>query len=302
MYGQPVADAALPLNISVLRGMLAPLRISLLDPRCTQGSICISSAGELFYPVDGALTVLVFDGAPLPGLRVADVGLTAAASAAFADGVSPTLILADRSADMTRFVAVDPATHIVRWTKDASWIEGCAGLAVLPSHGIVIVASYLSHTLFAHRLSNGETMGSLAIPGLDFYLAADRRTGAIFGSVSTGAGKYAVCHASWTLGAEFRAEGVVAAAGETGDVRPLAVVPPAPGKLASHLVVGTQGKPLLHVLSLPSLTLVHTHRLRGVQVGALAADPWGEALAVLDLASMAIVVFAWPFPGFPALT
>ena len=305
VYGRPVADAALPLHIPVFRGMRAPLRLQLtFHEKSLPTSMCISSAGELFYPEGGKLTVLVFDadGTPQPGLHVADVGLTQpVAWAAVADSVSPTLILADSNSNMTEFIAVDPATHSVRWMKDANWIEGCAGLAVLPSHGIVVVASYCTNTLFAHRLSTGETVGSLVIPGLSFYLAADPQTGAIYGSVSPGAGKYAVYRALWTPGAEFRAEGVVAAAGETGNMRPLAIVPPAPGKLASHLVVGTQGEPVLHVLSLPSLTLVHTHKLKKMHVGALAADPWGEALAVLDLASLAIVVLAWPLPGMPAL-
>jgi len=39
------------------------------------------------------------------------------------------------------------------------------------------------------------------------------------------------------------------------------------------------------VLSLPGLALVHTHRLEGMQVWGLAADPCGTALAVCDLAS-----------------
>jgi len=41
----------------------------------------------------------------------------------------------------------------------------------------------------------------------------------------------------------------------------------------------------LRVLSLPGLALVHTHRLEGMQVCGLAADPCGTALAVCDLAS-----------------
>jgi len=54
------------------------------------------------------------------------------------------------------------------------------------------------------------------------------------------------------------------AAGESTYQRPLAVMPPAPGKRASHLIVGIYLNPELRVLSLPGLALVHTHRLEGI--------------------------------------
>jgi len=57
----------------------------------------------------------------------------------------------------------------------------------------------------------------------------------------------------------------------------------------------------LRVLSLPGLALVHTHRLEGMKVWGLAADPCGMALAVCDLASQSTHVLAWPLPGMPQL-
>ena len=48
------------------------------------------------------------------------------------------------------------------------------------------------------------------------------------------------------------------------------------------------------MLSLPGHTLVHTHKLEGMGVMGLAADPWGGALAVSDSATEAIHVLAWP--------
>ena len=79
-------------------------------------------------------------------------------------------------------------------------------------------------------------------------------------------------------------------------------MPPARGKSVSHLVVGTADSPELLVLSLPGLALVHTHRLDGVRMMGLAADPWGGALAVCDDASKTLHVLAWPLPGMPPLT
>ena len=84
-------------------------------------------------------------------------------------------------------------------------------------------------------------------------------------------------------------------------MRPLAVIPPAPGKRTAHLIVGTVYEPELRVLSLPGLALVHTHMLEGVEVWGLAADPWGTALAVCDWASKSTHVLAWPLPGMPQL-
>jgi len=60
-------------------------------------------------------------------------------------------------------------------------------------------------------------------------------------------------------------------------------------------------EPELRVLSLPGLALVHTHRLEGMQVWGLAADPCGTALAVCDYASQSTHVLAWPLPGMPQL-
>ena len=78
-------------------------------------------------------------------------------------------------------------------------------------------------------------------------------------------------------------------------------MPPARGKSVSHLVVGTADSPELLVLSLPGLALVHTHRLEGMEVKGLVADPWGRALAVCDAASKNLHVLAWPLPGMPPL-
>lgn len=107
-----------------------------------------------------------------------------------------------------------------------------------------------------------------------------------------------------TPGVPIAATGATQTDGPFGDYdlqRPLAVVPPLPGKGVSHLVVvGAVPKELL-VLSLPGLTLIHSHILEGMKVKGLAADPWGGALVVCDAASQAVHVLAWPLPGMPPI-
>jgi len=87
-------------------------------------------------------------------------------------------------------------------------------------------------------------------------------------------------------------------------VRCVLLVTPPPAALLPLLVVGHFFKPVLLVLSLPSLALVHTHRMEGLDrpefhVVGLAAGHCGTVLAVCD--SMYTHVLAWPLPGMPEL-
>jgi len=95
--------------------------------------------------------------------------------------------------------------------------------------------------------------------------------------------------------------GPVAAAGEADSFAPSLSCPL---RLASAPHTSSWGlgiRPELRVLSLPGLALVHTHRLEGMKVRCLAADPCGTALAVCDYASESTHVLAWPLPGMPDL-
>ena len=136
---------------------------------------------------------------------------------------------------------------------------------------------------------------------LGSFLAANPATGTVYGGVLS-QGHNCTIHAwSWADGSGLRAEGPVPAAGVEVGPRPLAVMPPAPGKRTAHLIVGTRERSELHVLSLPGLALIQTHRLEGVDLAGLAADPWGGALAVCRLGSLNIDVLLWPLPGMPLL-
>jgi hypothetical protein len=148
--------------------------------------------------------------------------------------------------------------------------------------------------LRVHRLADGALVTTTPADGPRF-IAADPTTATLYVISRT-----LVAVFCWN-GSALVPEGVVDAAGYTGNWRPLAVVPPAPGLRTSYLVVGTCGKPTLHVLSLPDRRLVHTHTLEGMRVSGLAADPSGTALAVCDYASKAVNVLPWPLPGMPPL-
>jgi len=84
--------------------------------------------------------------------------------------------------------------------------------------------------------------------------------------------------------------------------RPSTVMPPAPGKRTSHLIVGM----LWHSRSCvccrcPASPSCTRTGWRGCEVCGLAADPWGTALAVCDYASQSTHVLAWPLPGHAAV-
>lgn len=302
VYGQPVAGV---LQFSIQHSLQTPLKLKWVMATNTFApvSLCISSVGQMFIPQDGSSNVTVFDadGYQLSGLPVADLGLSTTTScAAFSFGASPVLLLADDKGAATRLVAVNPTTHAVMWTAAPGL--GCSGLAVLPNHGVVVFAPHASEVLFVHRLSDGVRVGKVRLPEKGHHLAADATTGAIFGNTVSETNLCEISRFAYLPGIGLRAtDGVVAAVGERHGWRPLAVVPSAAGKRVSHLVVGTMQPPELLVFALPELTLVHTHKLKRMLIHALAADPWGEALAVGDNATDSVHVLAWPLPGMPVL-
>ena len=87
---------------------------------------------------------------------------------------------------------------------------------------------------------------------------------------------------SGDAGIRIRSGGAVLAVCTSNCDHALAVVPAPSGKTMPFIIIVTVDSSELLVLSLPGLSLVHTHRLEGMQVTGLAADLWGAALAVCD--------------------
>ena len=301
--GRPIRG--LPFNVCVRRG----IQSSLVLTGCSDFddvTPCISPEGCLYCPssqMSPAVLVFNADGVPLLDLPIACHGFTEAAfsSAWFSHGDAPSLLLAD-CRTLSLLVAVDLTIRTARWKETVQRGDDyITGLAVLPALGIAVVSS--GSCLVAHRLSDGNCVGTLEVAEQILRLAADSATGTVYGVAINGIG--ASVHA-WSCAADglsikISARGIVAAAGSRKCDRSLAVVPPAPGKMVSHLAVGSDGQEELILLALPDLSLVHTHVLKGVAVVALAADPWGRSLAVCDRASKSIHVLAWPLPGMPPL-
>ena len=300
MMGLPVGG--LSVRRQVLQGIRAPLHL------CAASlSPCISPDGTIFIPPTSCDELYVFDadGGPLLGLSHLVAGMRPT-WAAYACGDTPSLILAECRDGPCRIAALDPSTRAIRWSLASGDILHCGGITVLPTRGIAVIGSVENNSLFVHRLSDGARMGSHTVlqpDDLSSFLAADTVTGTVFGVCDSG---HFSVHA-WSCDAEcgcaqLSSEGRVAVAGEEDYSRPLAVVPPSRCKTTSHLVVGTVDSSVLRVLSLPDLVLLHTHVLEGIDVFGLAADPWGNALAVTDLSSGETHVLSWPLPGMPLLT
>jgi hypothetical protein len=205
-----------------------------------------------------------------------------------------TLLLADENGANSKLVAFDAASRKVRWS--AALGGYCLGVAALPAHCVVVVSDYINNMVHVHRLSDGVRVAS-ADAVLASYVAADPASGTVYASTGLD-GSYMVSYFRWD-GTALVAEGFVKATAKNW--RPLAVMPPTPGRHTSYLVFGTLFKPTLHLLSLPDCRVVHTHTLEGMQLTGLAADPSGTALAVCYRASKAIHVLPWPLPGMPPL-
>ena len=170
--------SGLPLSVPAYRGVLPPLVLQCTSAPSDYTTPCISPEGRVYCPPGDGPEVLVFDadGSPLPGITVASLELASYKScwSAYAHWNIPSLLLAGNIDDRTssRLVTVDLVTQTVRWTAD---FRRCSGIATLPALGIVVISD--DRSLFAHRLSDGVRVGSLALSdgGIVRFLAAVAR-------------------------------------------------------------------------------------------------------------------------------
>lgn len=134
------------------------------------------------------------------------------------------------------------------------------------------------------------------------FLTSDPLTGVIFGGdIGSRPGVRAIGWSPDGSAIEPEAE-IVADAGVARETRPMAVMPPSPGKRHAHLVIGVLAKSSLRVLELPSRRCVFATELPdGVKVLGLAADHAGTALVVCDFAAKATLTLPWPLYGMPTL-
>jgi hypothetical protein len=303
--GTPINSplAVLPASASVV-SMVTPL--SLPTPYlCGFGATsAITTSGTLFVPQSqglrgASLRIFEFDG---KAARYAGMNARGAVSAVAACEVTNTLVVVYTST--RRIVGLDLTSLQLRWSvKGSEERLGFLGVAILSAHGVVVVSVLNPAELRCYAVSNGAFVSSLSMtrpialagggPGLP---------DSVF--VSTTAQN--VMQVQWdsrTL--SLTPPEPVAAANENrrGSYRLLTVMPPAPGKSVSHLIVGTWGTPELLVISLPDCTLVHVHEMEGIEILGLAADPSGTVLAVSATGTPETTtrVLAWPLEGMPPL-
>lgn len=204
-----------------------------------------------------------------------------------------------------RVIAVDLNRRAVRWLSDLS---SCStGICVVAPDAFVLSCR---DELRAFRLSDGGLISTTRVAGAAF-LAADIATSTLFASVSRQTGPdetldhaHTVSSFVWRDGT-LELVGSVEAAGVSNNLfvtRPLAVMPPAPGKSTSHLIVASCRTEDFRVLALPACRLIHSFSLKGMRVAGVCAAPTGTALVVSDFQSKTTYVLAWPLPGMPLLT
>ena len=310
----------LPLSLSTARHVRAPrelgARAALLQPsfpmdgRAPWCQLSVASDGTVYVPAGDAVLVFDADGARRPDFALRRLGVTAARCAAFDDRTGSLFVTsAEASGDVS--VGIDVEARALRWSVSLASDTSASrahrrtlllppSIAIVPEHGMV-VASASSGLATVFRASDGVRMGELK--GLHCSLAADSAAEGPLISCDAACAFRVTTH-RWVRAATAEPVNFLAAAGTTEQPRPLAIVPPPQGRRRSYIVVGVAGTPALQVLSLPDLSLVHTHVLSwaGVIVCGLAADHTGTALLVADAGpSGRVVVLEWPLPGMRPL-
>jgi hypothetical protein len=294
-----INEANVPFSIQVVAGMCsAPISTS----RLVVGSSltpAVAGDGTFYFPKDSQLLIFGCNGHELVPLGLEDKGFVggtrdSARAVALVEQAGVLLISSNI------IVAVARTTRELMWSIDLSSM--CRGIAVLPSHGVVVAPTYLDDKLNVITLSNGRTLYTAHERNPTFAVGHDDSASVFVSSTNS------VVHYKWTAKKRFDGtirSGTLALVGavevaKACDWRPLAVVPPSCG-LPACLVVGVFGKATLEVVSLLDFSVIHTHSLQSeggsVNVNGLVACPSGAALAVCDDSTGSVLVLAWPLPG-----
>jgi hypothetical protein len=266
----------------------------------------ISRSGRLFVPQGAAsgaagkpLCIFEPDGTAVPSI------VEPSASAVAVCDDTDTLVLSCRAS--RQVVALSLSTLQPRWsnTEVDSEMMGAAILSHALPTPVVVVSAYNTQRLQCYALIDGRLMSCIALDDGPVSIAA-----ASCKSCSGSVDYTVFVESSQTLLTYFWQGGELVHLPQAPDplrfssesnYRLLAVMPPAPGKLRSHLLIGTWGTEELLVVELPGYTLVHKHKLQGMRVSGIAADPNGTALAVCDRNGFKTRVLSWPVDGMPAL-
>jgi len=232
-----------PIDIPLLHSLAVSLVL-----RCCSTGPCISPAGQFYVPEDGNQVVLYdSNGSKLHSITASSVGLSQVHDCAFIPGSSLCLLLAGGG-----IVVIDRSCNSICWSNKTT----IYGISPLTQHGVLVATLPMNGDLLAMSLVDGTVLGraSARHGTLLSYVVADSESGLIFVSSQT-ASRHGVQVWSWgiaggTLEAlrgvrtpRLRFVGVIAAAGHRETDRPLAVMPRAPGKTVSYLIVGACFEP-----------------------------------------------------------
>lgn len=318
IFGQAIRGEQ---EITVKRGIPA-----LVELVCTltrrASSVSVSSTGEVFVAMSPSRCVVQLSHsgtewssreAPIPR----DFNSVVTVCSVRRIGVGSTLLVGggasiDDVAGSCVAAYVGPGLDF-SWSTRAYFRVGLDGIAALPQSGVFFAPSSASETLCAFRIRDGALVNEVAARGIGGGVAVDVPSQTVF--VSTPGPviqSFRWVEDKLVPGGDTTAVGALGGGDRVS--RHIAVVPAAVGRRLSHLVVATSsgggtGHSELCVLALPALTVVHTHRLEGVEVDGLAADPWGGALVVCTSASVPggrrgggrVIVLAWPLVGMRQL-
>jgi hypothetical protein len=295
-----------PVSARIFRGVEPWSRAA----TCEISTVAVSRDGAVYVPQSEAMPTLLVFNASGDVLQLEVPGLGDKANTAVIDDQTNTLLVVENlgHGKMSSMFAIDLYTRALRWTVPGlhySW--GAAVLSDGPYSGctpvVVVAATALGespHALPVFRVSDGVRVSDKVLnPRQPICLAADQARDVVYVAMNN---SYVVYAFDWN-GSVLSERGLVRAAGVGGKhSRHLAVMPPASVESsASYLIIGSYKTSELLVLSLPSEELVHTHRLSGISVVGLGADPYGTALIVCDSKTNRVHSLPWPLPDMPPL-
>jgi hypothetical protein len=314
--GQPIDThpVVLPHRVPLSRGLCRPL--FLRDATGIYSAPCVAGDGTLYTTCFQKSTVAVFSssGDPLSPIPLAAVALSNEVRGAALCDATGTLFLADDWGSYGFIAAVDLATGRLKWKTSQGDFHRVFTVAVLSDAGVAFVPSMDDDMLYAHRISDGARLASVAVPS-PMFVAACTEANTVF--VSTADMRHPIVAFIWT-----GATGTLDPAGhiELPDLQvehraiqyTLAVVSRgvASSSGAHYLVAGLYRSSSLYIIELPSRRLVHTHSLsawddlpgteqrtsaRGIS--GLASDPGGSAIVVGDGKDLHVLL--WPLDGMP---
>ena len=292
-----------PLRIAVpdagVDASTLPGRAEAEDPAASRAAAALLSPRSRAFDearrAAARIHVFADDGAPLPMLPLAELGLSSGSRAAAIDATSHTLYLGD-DAGLEEgggggcLTSVDLVTGCPLWVTPPGSFRSCGGIGVLRGgvggSDVLVASSSVDCAIHVHRVADGLRIASVSTSAPPRAVAVDSARATAYVSVGDAVVAYA-----WDAAKErLEKHGALGSAGVGGGAaRILAFMPPA------SLVIGTLRSPELIVLSLPGGEIVQRRDCAGLEVEGLAVGVDVPAALAVRESGGAVHVLAWPF-------